>query len=143
MPSSIDNCETGFDFDPIPITDIKSTTTFDFGKFPVNYGLKREFVYARQPNDIFIAHDNRRTAIDNGAHGQFGLPGHADFAHENKIELRVERCRDFRDNWNATARQSQDHGVLILVPQGPCSKLLSSFGAVSETHPGFLSNSAE
>src|SRR6516162_5572116 len=51
------------------------------GKLIVTDRFERGFVDVRKPDHFLIAHDNRRAAVHDGPHGQFGLKRHADLAY--------------------------------------------------------------
>ena len=48
-------------------------------------------------------------AVGDGAESQFGLPGHADIAHEYDIEWYIKRLGNLKSDGDAAARQGQDH----------------------------------
>jgi hypothetical protein len=52
-------------------------------------------------------------AVDDRAERQFLMPGRADLAHHEEIELRVEPCRHFVTDRRAAARQGQNEGVAV------------------------------
>ena len=69
----------------------------------------------RKPNDILVAHDDRCATINDGTHGQLRLERHADLAHQDQIEQRIERGGDFGRNGHATARKRENNWLLILI----------------------------
>jgi len=48
-------------------------------------------------------------AVGDGAESQFGLPGHADLAHEYDIEWCIKRLVNLETDRNAAPRQGQEH----------------------------------
>jgi hypothetical protein len=75
-------------------------------------------------------------AIDHGTHGQFGLHRDTDLAHEDQVEGRVQRCRDFCGDRHPAARQRQDGD--FMTPEFPqrASEFASSIAPISERHDG-------
>jgi hypothetical protein len=120
-----DDRDTVFDAEASSATEIEPSPPFDFGEFSLAHGLEVAFVHPREPDDILIADNDVRIAINDGAHRQFRLPGHADFAHEHKIDGRAKRRRDLGGNGNPAARQSQQHGMLAFVLCEPRGQLPS------------------
>ena len=58
------------------------------------------------------------------------LPNHADLAHEDQIERRIERRNYLRRNENPTARQREDCRLLLLESGKRQGKSPAGFGAV-------------
>ena len=71
-------------------------------------------------------------AIDDGAERELGLEGRADLAHEHQVERGIERPGDLEAHGHAAARQSEDHGSLILEAEQPLSKPAPCLGSIRE-----------
>ena len=104
MPSSITIAVCAFDVGGSAIAQIAPAAPLDFGKFGVANGLEVGFRDGGLANDVLVAHDNGRAAVDDRAHRQFRLERHADLAHQNQIERGVERRGDLRRDRDAAAR---------------------------------------
>jgi hypothetical protein len=100
------------------IAQVAVALPIDFGEFGIASGFKRSFVNTNVLNDVFIAHRDRAAAVDNRTHCQFRLEGHADLAHEDQIDRRLERLSNLRRDSNSTARQREDRRLLLLVSEG-------------------------
>jgi hypothetical protein len=67
------------------------------------------------------------------------LERHADLAHEDQVERRIERRSDLRCDSNSTARQREDRRLVLLVSGKRNRKSPAGFGAVPKWHGVFLS----
>jgi hypothetical protein len=67
-----------------------------------------------------------------------GWKRHADFAHEDQIERRVERRSHFRRDGNPAARQREDRRLPLRVSGKRNGKSPAGFGAVPKRHDVFL-----
>ena len=66
------------------------------------------------------------------------MPGHPDFTNKNKVERGAECLCHFGSNRNATARQSENNGLLIAVFHKRSGEPRSRFGPISKGHPALL-----
>ncbi len=110
------------------------TPAFDLDEFLIADGLEFRFADAGEPNHIFIAHDERRAAIDHSAHRQFGLLRHANLAHQHEVERGLKHGRHFRRHRNATPRQRENHDRLAFVAGKRLGKFLAGLLSIFESH---------
>jgi hypothetical protein len=87
----------------------------NLGELPLTDGLEILLVDLGEPNDILIAHDDRRPTIHHRTHGELRLEGHANLPHENQVEWRVQRDCDFRSDGHTTARERKHDWLLSFV----------------------------
>ena len=72
--------------------EIALSPPLDLGQLAVADRLEIVLVDTGEPNDVLIAHDDRRATIDDSTHGEFRLVRHTDLSHENQVERRVQRA---------------------------------------------------
>ena len=70
-------------------------------------------------------------AARDGANGEFGIRGMADFANEKNVERKIEGAGDFGGDRNASARKSEHECVLVNVRSEMAGKRLAGFAAVA------------
>lgn len=66
-----------------------------------------------------------------GADGEFGIGGMADFADEENVERKIEGTGDFGGDRNAAARKSEHERVLVNVWSEMAGERLAGFAAVT------------
>ena len=118
------------------IAEVELAAPFDLGELLVANGVEFVLAHASELDHLFIAHDDGLGTIDDRAHGELGLKGHADLAHQDQIERRVECGRDLGRNRHAAARQGQHDRPLILVTRERLGELSAGIGAIDEWHHG-------
>src|SRR5271166_5257357 len=128
------NRRTTGDIDSFAPAQILPPPPFDLGEFPIADGLELRLANAGVLNHVFVSHNERDIAIDDGAHGEFGLKGYADLAHQDEIERRIESARNLSRHGNAAARQCKDGRLLIPVPRERLRQFLTGFKSVIERH---------
>jgi len=66
--------------------------------------------------NIFLADqsfvEDTDVSAGDGPHGEFGLPGNAQFTHHHHIERRRQRARHFKSDGDAAPRERQHDGIL-------------------------------
>ncbi len=82
-------------------------------------------------NGLFVQHT--QPAGRDGAHGELFVARDAEFAHEKRIEGRVQRRRHLGRDWHATPGQSQHEyiGTIAKVRQ-PSRELSASVSAIAK-----------
>jgi hypothetical protein len=107
------------DFSASSISQVFLAPAFDLQKLAVTDLCEFPLADAGEAHHIVIAHDVRICAIDHGAHGEFGLHRHADFADQDQVQGRVQRSRNFRSDRYPAAWQRQDDDLAAFeFPQG-------------------------
>ena len=80
----------------------------DLRKLALANFRERSRRYAREPDDVLIAHDQRVRAVDHRAHRELRLIGNADLAHEAEVEGRIEDARDLRRQRDAAPPRGEN-----------------------------------
>jgi hypothetical protein len=91
-----------------------------------------------KPNDILIAHDDRRGTIDDSTHGEFRLERHTNLSHDKEVEWCVQRDCDLRSDRHATAREREHDRLLIFVLRQRRGELASRIPPIIERHGTLL-----
>lgn len=95
--------------------------------------MKPEF--ARPMKRARPAEDNEGVrSVDDCAHRQLGLAGHADLAHEDQIERRMQHLGYLRRHRYAAARQSEYDRILSAMAGEPGGKPAAGITAVEKRH---------
>ena len=76
--------------------------------------------------------DHRRAAVHHGADREFGLPRHADLAHQQQVERRVQRARHLQPDRHAATRQREHDRIGQLHPRQPLAERATGDRAVLE-----------
>ena len=117
--------------------DIARATPLDFGQFLVAHAREFAFADAGQRDHVLVAHGHRPLAVDHRAHGELGLKGHADLAHQQEVERRIERGGNLRGHRHAAARQRQHHRLLVFVTRKCLGEPAAGIDAIDEGHGGY------
>ncbi|WP_324288954.1 hypothetical protein [Hoeflea ulvae] len=75
-------------------------------------------------------------AIDNRAHGHFGLARHPDLAHQQQIERRLESACNRQRHIDTAAWQRQHHDVLATILRERMGEPVSGIPAINKCHSG-------
>lgn len=109
-------------------------SALDPGEFPVARRIVVDLIDADDLNDVLVADDDRRPAVDDRAHREFRLGRHTDLSHQDEIQRRIEPGCDLCGDGNAAARQCQDHRSLILVAGKSLGEQASGIYSILEAH---------
>jgi hypothetical protein len=114
--------------------DKAASVALYLGEFTIANFFELRLGDTSKPDDALIAYDERRTAVDDGAHRQLPLEGHTDLAHQNEVQRRIERRRDLRGHDNAAARQRENDRPQVLVLRQRRRQLMSCVRSIRERH---------
>jgi len=110
-----DDRDAVLDVDGRAIAEIAPPSALDFGELLIANSFELGFVDRQVTNDVLITDNNGSGAVDDGTHCQFRPPRHADFAHQDEAQRRIERGCDFRGHRHAAARQRQYDRILARI----------------------------
>ena len=113
------------------VLSIAKNSSIEFELFLRRHARKLLFGDTQMVTDLALS--SRDATFGEGAHREFGLGRHADLAHDDDIERRLQDSRDFVGNDYSPSWQSQDdRGVNVHVRAEANSKQPSGFGSIDE-----------
>ena len=93
-----------------PIVAVISLPPFQLLAFEGGYYLDDRLRISDDAEDILVKHADATGR--NGAHGEFFVSRKAEFADDKNIERNIKPLRDFKCDWNATTRESENNNIV-------------------------------
>jgi len=117
------------------VAPVRALAPVQFREFPCRDAIDRAVV-ERQPADDVVV-DHAHAAARDGAHGEFLVARHAEFADDEYVERRAERPGDLGGDRHAAARQAEnDHVVAVSVLAQMAGKHPAGLAAIAESSRG-------
>src|SRR5689334_18578236 len=103
------------DLDRGSLAEVPCASSLDLHQLLAACRLEIPFRNTERLNDVLIADDRRRMAVDDGTHGQFRLEGGTDLADQEQVEWRLQRLGDRCRYRNTATRKRQHDGIGVAI----------------------------